>query len=188
MAITVLVFFIFGTAPDLFSQKKNETPTFIAPNMPVDESTKLINYTTVVESKGAKSDLYAKGMKWFNTFYKNPNEVIREKSEEDGKIVGKGRIKIMEPPDKKGVEAMAGIVMYTITVYFKDGKFRSEITNFNLQSTSYTAIEFWMDKESKVYMNKYDYYLTQVDNSIKELKENLSKFMKTDDAKKADNW
>ena len=46
--------------------------TVVAPAMPIDEETKKICYTQVVEVKGTMNELYRRAIEWFNKQYKNP--------------------------------------------------------------------------------------------------------------------
>lgn len=181
---TLIAFFMLGVLNNVFSQKNTQ---YKAPEMPIDSITKLITYTNVIHVRGeTKTVLYNRALNWFNTFYKNPTEVIREKNE--NQIVGKARFKIMNPPPEKGTQTQAGVVQYTFKTFFKDGRYKYEITNINWKQTSYYPIEKWMDKESVSYVPKYDYYLKQVDDYIKDT---ISKFvtsMKKAPAKKKDDF
>ena len=85
---------LIGITLSLNAQKKNEV-VFEKPEIPVDELSKKITYTKVVEATGSKDELYRKALSWYNNYYKNPTEVIREKDPVEGKILGKGRIKIL---------------------------------------------------------------------------------------------
>ena len=65
-------------------------------NLPIDDETKLITYKSVVTEAGTKDELFDRGLKWFNKFYKNPADVIKEKNKETGKIKGIARMQIYE--------------------------------------------------------------------------------------------
>src|SRR5262249_39831817 len=74
-----------------------------APDMPIDPDTKLITYTAVVEVKDVnKAELYRRALGWYNTFYKNPAEVIREKDSVNFKIIGKPRFKLYKETTNGG--------------------------------------------------------------------------------------
>jgi len=157
-------------------------------NLPVDEDSKLITYTKVVEFTAGKDSVYNKAMAWFHSYFKNPTGVIREKSPETGEIMGKHQIKILNPPDKKGIQTMKGLVQYTVKVSSKDNKVRVIITEFNLKEVSYFPLERWTDKSSASYANINQYYLEQVDREAKTLLEHFTKFMTEPLKKKNDNW
>jgi len=133
-------------------------------NFPIDEETKLITYTEVVKTEGTADLLYSKAHRWFFSYYKNPHNIV--KKSENLKIVARPRFKILNPPDKKGIQTMGGIVLYTFTVIFKDGRYKYTITNIEWKQSSKYPIERWMDKSAASYKKKYSYYLEQVDKEI----------------------
>lgn len=148
-----------------FAQKNKEA--FIIPNLPLDSATLLYTYTDVVELPGVlKDELYKRAFSWANIFYKNPTDVIREKNPDEGMLLIKARIRISNEPDKKGVITQAGDVMYTLTLNFKDGKYRYEVTKINWQQVSYYPIERWKDTTSSSFKPVYSYYLLETDKSI----------------------
>ena len=158
--------------------------------LPVDSITHLINYEAVISVQGATRDiLYKRALGWFNSYYKNPTEVIRENDSEKGKIMGKPRFKIYNPADKEGTKTDAGLVQYTITVAVKEGKFKYELTEFNWKQPSYYALERWMDIKAQMYSPVYNLYLTHTDEYVKELSRNLKAAMMSDKpVKDKDNW
>ena len=100
------------------------------PDIPVNSETNLITYTKVVDITGvSKDELFKRGLDWCNSFYKNPADVIREKDLPSGIIICKHRFKISNPYDKKaGVATDAGMIQYTLTIDFKDEKYRYTMT------------------------------------------------------------
>lgn len=180
--LIAFVCFFFGS----FAQKATE---FKVPEMPIDGDSKLITYTEVVDVPGtSKSELYDRLLSWFNTFYKNPADVIREKDAENGRITGKARFKITNAPDKTGLKTDAGLVMYTITVNTKDSKFKYSISEINWKQPSYYPIERWTDKTSQMYSKNFDYYLFATDEYLRDTIGKLIETMKTAPKKKADDW
>lgn len=167
------------------AQKTN----FTAPNMPVDEDSKLITYTGIVEvPTTAKNELYARTLEWFNTYYKNPSEVIRERDSVNLKISGKPRFRITNEPNEQGVKLDAGLVQYTIQVAAKDNKAKYTITEINWKQASYFPIEKWVEQKDRYRQNHY--YLYSTDSVMrKDVIPSLEKALKT--AKKKvdkDNW
>ena len=66
--------------------------------MPVDEVSKLITYTDVVDEPGMNKDTtYNRGMRWFKTFFKNPNQAIKSTDAEARTIDGGYRFSIQRP-------------------------------------------------------------------------------------------
>lgn len=168
------------------SKSQNAT----APVMPMDSTTKLITYTAVKEMKGvSKEELYKRAMKWFKTFYKNPTDVIREQDTVNLKIVGKARFKIYSDLNSLP-KGDGGLAMYTITVGCREGRFKYEITAINWIQQSYYGAERWMNKESATYKPVYDSYLTQVDETIRDVVNKLATGMNQPSEVKStkDNW
>lgn len=185
------VFYFFAIAlfaNTLSAQKNKNAETFTVPETPVNQDTKLITYTKVLELQGTKDDLYKKALSWFNTYYKNPKDVLKEQNEADCKILGKHRFNFNNPPDKKGSTAYAGILQYSIYVFAKEGKVKYEIKDFNYKDVSYHPIEYWLDKSSPKYSAKCDYYLLELDTKIKEVIADFEKFMNAKEQKSDDNW
>jgi hypothetical protein len=158
--------------------------------LPVDSITHLITYEAVTQVPGATAEiLYKRALDWFNSYYKNPAEVIRENDAAKGKIVGKSRFRIYNPPDKEGTKTDVGLVQYTITVGAKEGRFKYELTEFNWKQLSYYPLEKWMDTKGQMYTPVYNHYLTQTDDYVKELVKNLKNAIMNDKpVKDKDNW
>lgn len=172
----------------LFISANAQKEEFKEISLPIDQDTKLITYSKVIEITANKDSLFKKGQVWFRKFYKNPTGVIRETDTINGKIVGKHQIKILNPADKKGIQTMKGITQYTINTYFKDNKVRIVLTEFNLNATSYTPIEKWQDKTAKDFTTKNYFYLEQIDKQMKDLLLDFEKFMKEPTKTKKEEW
>ena len=157
--------------------------------LPIDEDTKLITFNKVVEVAGTnKTDLYNRGFAWANKFYKNPADVIREKDAVAGKMVCKARFKLMNEPDKTGLQTNAGDVMYTLTLDFKEGKFRYKLTEINWQQLSYYPAEKWMNKNDQKWLPVWDFYLKQVDENANKIIADFSKAISEAPKVKKDDW
>jgi hypothetical protein len=171
-----------------WSQKDKNDSLFKEIKMPVDEATKLITYTNVINVDAKKDSLYKKGLKWFNSYYKNPKGVIKTQNPEEGKISGKPQFKILNPPDKNGTPSMRGIIYYTITTFYKDGKCKYEITDINLEQASKYPVEKWLDKSSKSFSPVFNYFIKQIDDNIKTTVKSFENYMKASTASKNDAW
>jgi hypothetical protein len=178
---SILIILLFGFG---FSQK-NETKE---PVLPVDQETKLITYSKIVDLAMSKDTSYLKGKKWFFNYYKNPTGVIKEEDIVSGKISGKHQFKILNPPDKKGIQTMRGIVKYSITTQYKENRARILLSNINLESTSYNPIEKWLDKNNSEYSERNFYYLLQIDSVLNEVASSFIKYMKEPNKSKKDEW
>lgn len=145
---------------------------------PIDTNSKLITYEGIVDLAGYdKAALYQKGMEWVRSHYKDPGSFFTLREAEKGKIEGKHRIALFKTLDGKQVRS-GQMVKYTITLWFKDNKYRYRITKFNLQRTSYFPAENWLE-ESLYKQKEVRNYLDQVDTFSKELVEELKTFMVT---------
>lgn len=178
--------FLGVTLFNLFAIAQKEE--YKEPALPIDKETKLITYTKVIEINANKDSLFRKGKKWFYTFYKNPTGVIKEEDAVNGKIAGKHQVKILNPADKKGIKTMRGIVKYSITNQYKDNKVRMVLTDINLEATSYTPIETWLDKTAKGFTTLNYYHLAQMDSLINVVATDYEKFMKEPNKVKKDEW
>lgn len=160
------------------------------PKMPVNDETKLISYTKVVETTGVnKGDLYDRAFAWLSVYYKNPTDVLREKDRDAGTMLIKARFKISNPFDKKNqVASPAGDVQYSLKLEFKEGKFRYTLTEINWKQQSYFAAEKWLDKSSQYYSPNWDYYLQQTDENCKKIVADLEKAITTAKVAKKDEW
>src|SRR5688500_7330056 len=98
----ILVICLAGISMMASAQKEPlQTPFAV----PIDSITDLITYEGVVEVKGhSAAMLYKRAHDWFQTYYKNPKEVIRENDSVKFSIVGKHLFKISNPPDKAGTK------------------------------------------------------------------------------------
>lgn len=179
---------VFAFSADAQKKKDPVTPP-PAPQLPMDNTNK-ITYEEVVDVPGKSADeLYKKIMAWYQTYYKNPGEVIRENDSLKKSITGKPRFRIVNPPDKEGTKSDAGLVQYTITVAAKDGRFKYTLTEFNWKGTSYYACEKWYDTALPSYTPAMNDYLLQTDNYAKSTISNLKAAITTDKpVNNKDNW
>ena len=183
------IFIVLLIIPAKFLSAQDKQQTFNTDNIPVDKISKLITYTEVVHVKNVSTAvLYKRAFDWFNTYYKNPTDVIRENDSTKGTIVGKSRFKIFNAPDKKGLRTDAGLIMYTIKVSIREGRYKYEITELNQKAASYTPLEPWLDTESRSYNPAYPGYFEQIDSEIRDAIESLKRAMSTAPPVKNDNW
>ena len=179
MLITALPFTVLA-------QKKGELTW---PEMNIDPSTKLITYTDVPEVAGATAtELYDRAFKWGQDYYKNFGEKLRKQDKEGGEIEIFNRFPIFAY-DKKGVKTNSrqGLAQYTLTLRFRDGRYKYTLTDLNLKSTSYEPLEPWLDPESPNAEN-HSYYLTDIDAEITETIKSMTEAIATDPKKATDDW
>lgn len=153
--------------------------------VPVDSITRKITYEKVVEVKNANAAVLYKRMNdWFQTFYKNPTEVIRENDSTTFRIVGKPRFRMQNPGSSKEEQ-----VQYTITVGARDGRFKYELTDFNWKQLSIYPCERWLDTKAAGYNIQYNDYLRQLDKTANEVIGSLINATTKEKAvKDKDNW
>ena len=180
-----LVFFLGILAGNLSAQKKGEVAV---PEFNKDSETGKVTYKEVVEVSGTSTQLYEKGLAWFNTYYKSPTSVIKEKNPEKGQIKGFGRYRLNVVDQKSGAKTPKGQANYDITISFKDGKYRYEITNIIWKQASRFPMEKWISENEKKFNWQYANYLIQVDEGMQELIDNLKAHMAKSDAAKSDDW
>ena len=183
----ILALFLAGSSYISYAQKE---PIITPYPVHIDSITKLISYEGVIDVKGSSAALlYKRVNDWFHSYYKNPTEVIRENDSIKFSIVGKPRFRLSNPPDKDGNKVEGGFVQYTITVSTREGRFKYELTGFNVKQSSYFACEKWLDTKAKSYSPGFNDYLQQLEkysleviNSIK----NSATHEKV--VKNKDNW
>ncbi|MCD4745439.1 MAG: DUF4468 domain-containing protein [Bacteroidales bacterium] len=156
-------------------------------SLPIDEDTKLITYQEVVQETGTKDELFNRAVMWINFFYKNPVDVTKVRDPESGIIKGLHRFKIYKT-DKKGNKTDAGVIMYSINLQFKEGRYRYTITDFILKQSSRFPIERWLNKDHRAYNSNWDDYLNQVNIFTNSLIKSLKKGMKPENKKTDDDW
>lgn len=91
-----------------------------------------ICYTDVVEVPGAsKVILYNRALEWFTDHFNNPNVAMQLKDPEVGKIFAKTNVSYEPSKFTMGGTAGArGTIDFAIKIYFKDERFKYEITDF----------------------------------------------------------
>lgn len=157
------------------------------PAMPVNSETNLISYQEVIMVDGLQKELFNRAIEWINVNYKNPADVTKVRNPESGLIEIFHRF-FLDRIDNKGNKVPAGIVVYTLRIEMKDGRFRYTITDMSLKQSSRYPIERWLDKTDKAYNPNYELYLSQVDKQVKVLIESLKKGMLPGIQKKKDVW
>lgn len=178
LAIAVMTAFVNSNAQDNPLQ------------LPITEDTKKISYTKVNEMPGiSKVDLYKRALTWAGGYYKNVADVLRQQNATEGIIVCKHRFKITNPPDKKGeVGTDAGLIEYTLTINFKEEKYRYTMTDFNWKQKSVFLCEKWLDKTLPGYTPNYEFYLQQLDENAKQIIASFEKGMTIGKVEKKDDW
>jgi len=156
----------------------------------IDPETKQAKWEGVVDVKDVKKDeLYDRGLNWVNTFFTNPSGVLKSQNKETGEIEGKARFKL-NTKDKKGVISPNGpIVEYTFNLYFKDGKYKYDITRVHAVAQSYYDVSKWLDKTQANYNEAaFTYNLEQTIEYMEKLEDALDEAMRKSLEKKKSDW
>ncbi len=177
---------LIASIPFLASaQKKGELSW---PAMKIDSKTNLITYTEVPEVPGTKDELFDRAMKWGGDYYKNFAEKLRKQDKEAGEMEIFARFPFYAY-DKKGVKTTSrqGLAQYTLTIMFKDGRYKYTVTDLNFKATSYQPLEAWLDREDPNAAN-HSYYMTDIDAEIQATIKSLKEAMASADEKGQDDW
>ncbi len=150
---------------------------------PIGEN-KLITYEEVVHHQGVgKALLFARAKKWFNSYYKNPTSIIKKADAENGEIKGIHKIRIYGFR-KDGSEFRAGTVGYTIFVYVKEGRYKYQLTKFNITDSHYRPLEDWLGSTNPKEKERLEQVYEFVTALIKDLEVHMSGRAK----EKNDDW
>ena len=183
----ILALVLLAALPfSLMAQKKGELSW---PEMKLDPSTNLITYSDVPEVAGVSaSDLYDRAFKWGGEYYKNFGEKLRKQDKEGGEIEIFARFPIYAY-DKKGniTTSRQGLAQYTLTLRFRDGRYKYTVTDLNMKDKSYQPLEKWLDREDPNAEN-HSYYLTDIDAEITTTIKSMTEAIAKDPEKAGDDW
>lgn len=183
----ILALVLLATLPfSLMAQKKVELNW---PVMELDPSTKLITYSGVPEVAGVSAqELFDRAIKWGGEYHKNFGEKLRKQDREAGEMEIFVRFPI-NAYDAKGVKTNStqGLVQYTMTLRFRDGRYKYTVSELNLKATSYEPLEKWLDREDSNAKN-HSYYLTDVDTEIQNMIEEMTKAISKAEGSASDEW
>ena len=103
--------------------------------LPVDSTSGAITYQAVVQAPGAsKQEFYRRAREWFVNSFRGYKEVVSVEDTLGGEIVG----------TYHSIQDKYFLLTYTpyeywrtLKVYFKDGRYRYELTNFGVRDVRY---------------------------------------------------
>lgn len=154
--------------------------------IPVGTETGQIRFRDVIDVKGTKDELFNRCVYWLNDFYKDPTRITTIRDVPTGKIVGQHQFRIYYEED--GIKKPAGMVRYTFTIEFKDNKYRYTIDELLLKSRTNLPVEKWLNKDDPAYDPRWDSYLQQIAQYVKEWSESLKEKMQPEPEKPKDDW
>ena len=178
---SLAVIFLFPAM--VFAQKNKPT----APVLPMDNETNMISYTGVVDATGVTAkELYKRAIVWVKEFYPIPSSVLQTQDSTNMKIVCKGKF---DSKKTKGGQQVAGDrIMYTLTIQFKEGKYKYEITKVLVQSSTSIPCEKYFDENDPLAEEHFN-TLTQVDENLTNVANSLKTRLEQPSVKvKKDEW
>lgn len=186
MSITFTAF-TFSTAQAQKKRKKGEEePIIQLPTFNKNEAGE-VYYSAVTETTGKAPDVYKKAMGWFNSYYKSPSTIIKERKENE-LIKGVGRMRLMGKATESGARAGTGIMLYDILVYAKDGRYKYELKNFRMKGSTAIAIEKMIKDTEMNYNRATADYLVQVEENQGKIIASLKKAMVGKAPAKKEAW
>lgn len=97
--------------------------------LPFDEETHRITYQGVVEVPSVSKDqLYVRAHEWVAKTYRSANDVIQMQDKEAGQLITKGLTRVTL--HVMGMNADAGVIRHTLTIYVKDARYKYILSNF----------------------------------------------------------
>lgn len=154
--------------------------------IPVETETGLIKFTEIIDETGTKDELFNRCVYWLNGFYKDPTRVTTIRDVPTGKIVGRHQFRLYY--DEEGAKITGGMVKYTFAIEFKDNKYRYIIDNLLLKSKTNLPVEKWLNKDDPAYDPRWDSYLQQIAEYVKNWSDSLKEKMKPEKEKAKDDW
>jgi hypothetical protein len=152
---------------------------------PIDSSTGLWTYAGVTEVAGLNAaDAYVRAGEWVKSQIKDPASFYTLQDAAQGKMEGKYRIPMFRTVDKQRIRSQM-LVKYTLTLWFKDGRYRYKISNLNLERATYYPLEQWLEPATYSNAETKD-YTEQVHTYCTELIASLNAFMAKAPAQGAD--
>lgn len=184
--------------------KKPEKKPYIRIKLPLDTITELISYESVIEQETSYSDsLYIRGKRWVVHKWGVPY-ATKKKDMKDNEAMFiedlmyekfKALLKVpLRVRYNKYSSSDYGELRFTLTMRFKEGKYKYTITNLThlLPETSdkkdinYVYMEFYMKSERNIVT--YDRYLRGADGAVQRMVKDMLKFMKEPADVDEDDW
>lgn len=143
-----------------------------------------VTYVDVVQVDSiSKDELYKRTKRWFIDTYKSAKDVIQLDDKENGEVIGKGFFETYWQITFYSGQNIN--VWQTIKVQVKDGRYRYEITDFNVkyyvspsQYTSATNVDMPLETWNQVREENCKKIYTKIDAEVQLLIISLEKFVK----------
>lgn len=156
--------------------------------LPTDSDSGQITYVGVVEvdSTQSKDDLFTIAKIWFVKTFRASGYVLQMEDKEEGVLIGKAEV----PLKYKALAPLPSSARFIFSIYFKDGRYKYEITDFifqqdgggliNIPDVAFeyvylgtnTGLQKFKKKHSTTFSNQLD---AQIKALINDLKASLKK-------------
>jgi len=119
----------------------------VAQNFPIDSLTKKVSFVEVVQAPGyTKSSGFDRGLVVLHRMYKQADTKIKESDKDNGIIVLNGFTQLMMKGKGGILVPDPDLVLYKLTIAFKNGKYRYEFTDFQQNRSGVPIhIEKWIE-------------------------------------------
>lgn len=156
----------------------------LAQDFPMDTATKKIDYNAVVPMVGqTKDQLFDQAMKVLHKMYPNADQKLAVADRAAGKIVLNGFTRVLLKDPSGVMVPDPTLIRYKLTILFKDGKYRYEITEFVIERNGMPFhIERWVehnkpgdhtyDKGDRV-QEHLDFLYSDIKRVVKELTDGM---------------
>jgi len=136
----------------LFSSFSLYAQSTIETTLPVDTETKRVTYTGVVAVKGVtQNELYTRAKLWLGLTFDDAKDVIKVDEKDAGLIVIRGYSDLPIQSSMTGLMPANMELGYTMTLNFKDERYKYTLTNYQLVSG---AISSTLEKEISTQLSK----------------------------------
>lgn len=171
--------------PSLVFAQKNKP---VAPVLPMNAETNTVSYSAVVDATGeTQKEMYARAIAWVKEFYPIPSSVLQVQDSVNMKIVCKGKFDAKRTL-KNGTQQTAERIIYTLTIQFKEGRYKYEITKVLIQGATSVPIEKYFDEADPAAEDHFA-TLTSVDENLTNIANSLKTRMEQPSVKvKKDEW
>lgn len=188
--LTLVLFFI--------SLNARSQPGYL--ELPIDSITNKITYTEVVHTDSTllTADLFTLARIWFAETFRTSGAVIQMEDKQSGVLIGKAEVPILYKA--LGVTHDLQNVLFTLSIYFKDGRYKYEATDFIYQQKSpspliefsdipFEYIYFNRDLGDRKFNNKTRLsFVSQLDTQIKLILIDLTSSMKKKNSPVNSEW
>jgi hypothetical protein len=147
--------------------------------LPEKEGTVMYTDVVMLDSTVSKAELFDRAKAWFVSEYKSANDVIQMQDKDAGILIGKG---VFDVPYVPGFfsDGQRLYVSHTVKLYFKNGKYKYEITGLSGEYYDGGRIQVPIQNQAPGFEKKYYQRMLvavndEILNTISSLKEAMNK-------------